>query len=100
MGRASSRTEIIVVLVLFLLMPLLASCSDDNGDSAQPLAAPSEPIDETVPPPEPVKITIGNMTDITGPSSNATTVMTKALEHMGEYYNDQNQIPAREPHVI
>ena len=100
MGRASSRTEIIVVLVLFLLMPLLASCSDDNGDSAQPLAVPSEPVDETVPPPEPVKITIGNMTDITGPSSNAMTVITKALEDMVEYYNDQNLIPGVELEVI
>ena len=103
MGRSSSRTENTVAVVLFFLLPLLASCINGNGDTAQPLAAPSELADEAVPPPEPEKdvvITIGNLTDITGPSSNAMTVITMALEDMVEYYNEQNLIPGVELKVI
>ncbi len=42
---------------------------------------------------EPVVITIGNHTDMSGVASSAMVVITKALEDITAYYNEENLIP-------
>jgi len=64
------------------------------------------PTIEPIPAPTPTakhgitKITIGNLTDMTGAASIAMRPMTMALEDLVEYYNDQNFIPGIEFEVI
>ena len=43
--------------------------------------------------PEAVTITIGNLTDVTGVASNATEILTMALEDTVDYYNERDKIP-------
>ncbi len=43
--------------------------------------------------PEAVTLIIGNLTDVTGVASNATEILTKALEDTVEYYNERGKIP-------
>ncbi|NQT73005.1 MAG: ABC transporter substrate-binding protein [Chloroflexi bacterium] len=47
-----------------------------------------------------VTITIGNLSDLTGVSSNAMGVVNIALEDTVEYYNERNLIPGVELEVI
>ncbi len=49
---------------------------------------------------EPVKITIGNLSDITGPASNILRVTDTALGDMIRYYNENNLIPGVELEVV
>jgi len=67
----------IFLAVLILALPLLVACgSAENETSAKKRV-----------------ITIGNITDITGPASNAMSPINKGLDDIVRYYNDQNLIP-------
>ncbi|NQT74675.1 MAG: ABC transporter substrate-binding protein [Chloroflexi bacterium] len=93
-----------------LLVPFLASglmlnsiACESGGEEATlaPVTQPSSTITSESPVTlEPVKITIGNLTDITGPSSNALVVITTALEDLVGYYNENSIIPGVELEVI
>ena len=97
--------ELAILLVPFLasgvLLNSIACNSDGEEATLAPVAQPTSTI--TSEPPvvlEPVKITIGNLTDITGPSSNALVVITTALEDLVLYYNENNIIPGVELEVV
>ncbi len=97
--------KLVILLVLFLTLVLLLNsmACDSGGEEAtlDPVVQPSGTI--TSEPPvtlEPAKITIGNLTDITGPSSNALVVITTALEDLARYYNENNFIPGVELKVV
>ncbi len=49
---------------------------------------------------EPLIITIGNLTDLTGPSSSVSSIITLALEDMVKHYNERNLIPGVELRVL
>lgn len=90
----------ILAFVLFVTISLMvAGCGDDdgvgNGDADDKEASPSTP-----PPSEPIKITIGNHSDLTGVSSNAMILVTRSLEDMVDYYNKENLIPGVELEVV
>ncbi|MCP4607431.1 MAG: ABC transporter substrate-binding protein, partial [Planctomycetes bacterium] len=76
----------------------IACESDSEEANTEPVVQPSSPISSELQ--EPVKITIGNHTDVTGPASNAMEFITMALEDMVEYYNDQDLIPGVKFEVI
>lgn len=98
--KVSNRSQIIILsLVLLLLLSLITCIGDDDNDS-QPLAVPSEEIDGIVTPKEKTIITIGNYTDITGPSANASAIINMALEDMVQYYNEGDLIPGVKFEVI
>ena len=86
------------VLYLILSLILLGSiaCNDENEASAP---IPTTKITAS-PTPEPVLITIGDLTDITGPGANALSLITMVLEDMVTYYNQQNLIPGVQLEVI
>ena len=97
--------KLAILLVPFLALGLILSSiaceSDDEEATLDPLAQPSSIV--TSEPQmilEPVEITIGNLTDITGPSSNALVVITTALEDLARYYNEHNIISGVELKVI
>ena len=75
-----------ILLVAILLVGTLA-CGSDNAEKSPSASMPSkEPIESII-------ITIGNLTDKTGPSANAMSIIDKALADVVQYYNDQDLIP-------
>jgi len=81
-----SRTIGVIFLALAIL-PLTISCGGGDGGSSTIVP---EPTQES---PEAVVITIGNLTDLTGPASVAMTTINMGLEDLVRYYNEQKLIP-------
>ena len=85
---------LVPVLTSGLILSSLACESGSEEAPSAPLVQPSSTITSEPPEiPEPVEIIIGNYTDITGPSANASAVMNMALEDMVRYYNEEDLIP-------
>lgn len=76
---------LLCVAILVLALTLLPSC---GGKST------SEPADTSV------TITIGNISDLTGASSNAMRYVNMALEDTVNYYNEQGLIPSAQIRVL
>ncbi len=95
---------IVILVIAFIFLSSLTGCSSsDNEENGETISIPTTSVDPTVKPtvePEPVKITIGNLTDITGPASHPFSIITMALEDIAGYYNDENLIPGVELEVI
>ncbi|MBM3133075.1 MAG: ABC transporter substrate-binding protein, partial [Chloroflexi bacterium] len=86
-GVFSNRLPAIMALVLVLaLLPVLAACGDDGAPSTSLPPGGDEPARK-------VTITVGNLSDLTGPAAAAMTVINMALEDIVRYYNDEDLIP-------
>ncbi len=100
MSRVCSKLMGVVLVMVVFGLSLLISCgggSDDPSPMAQPTNAPPEtPILLG----EDVVITIGNLSDLTGVSSNAQSTINTALGDLVKYYNDNDLIPGVELEVI
>ncbi|MFC2027995.1 ABC transporter substrate-binding protein [Chloroflexota bacterium] len=86
----------ILITAIVLLSSLIGCNSSDNEDNGDTVSVPTPSVTPTVIPTgesEPVTITIGNLTDITGPASNPLSVIATALEDLARYYNENNLIP-------
>ena len=104
------RKLTILLAPLFAILISVGSIACDSGnddikDDLAPLARPmAQPLstNSSVSPVirEPVEITIGNLTDLTGPASNQFILITAALEDLVRYYNENNIIPGVELKVI
>ena len=92
----------ILLAVLLLTLTILAACNGDDGNGTVPPTTPvtTLPSPTKTIPPKPIKIIIGNHTDVTGVSSNAMELLTIALEDTAEYYTENNLIPGVEFEVI
>jgi len=92
---------LIPFLALGLILNSIACESDSKEATLSPVGQPSSTI--TSEPQvilKPIKITIGNLSDITGPSSNVQIIINMALDDLVEYYNSENLIPGVELEVI
>ncbi len=88
---------------LFLGLLLNSIACDSSGEEVNtpPVAQPSSVVTSESPvTKEPLKITIGNLTDLTGPASNQFIIITTAFEDLVRYYNENNIIPGIELEVI
>ena len=85
------KITITLLAILLILLPLLVACDDDD-DTVTPTA---EPTDEPTSM-EPVKFTLGNISDITGPAASALTVVDFALGDLMKYFNENDLIPGLE----
>ncbi len=109
--KISIKMATLILASLLLLLPLVAACGDDD-ETAVPTAAPTappveptaeptaEPPEEPTEPADKVKITIGNLTDLTGPASVAMPPVNAGLKDAARYYNENNLIPGVEVEVI
>ena len=95
--KTTIKTAIIVLIAMLLALPLLAACSSGDDEEPSPTTKPpvqptvtSEP---TVPPPDDVTITIGVISDLTGPSAEAHRIMNMALQDQAEYFNQEKLDP-------
>jgi len=70
-----------------MVLPFLVACGDDEEEnpSFEPTSSPS-PVEDVV-------ITIGNLSDLTGPSASAQNLINLALDDLVEYFNEENLIP-------
>lgn len=107
MVTISSKIGMVILSLLLLALPLLAACSDDDetaevtstetsGLVPTETAEPTESPIPTEKPAEDVVITLGNMSDLTGPAAQALIVVDMALEDIVRYFNDNNLIPGVE----
>lgn len=87
------KTNLILLFCLLLSVMLVTACG--NGDTDDKTPIPDLPPDDEL-----VLITIGNHSDMTGVSSAATIVITKALEDMAAYYTDEQLVPGARFEVI
>ncbi len=92
----------IILVILLLAMSLLSACDGGDGDEVteQPTSQPTSGPVTSPEPGEKVIITIGNHSDLTGPTSNAMDSINAALDDLIEYFNDENLIPGVELKVV
>ena len=102
MIQRTVKLGVMVLAVILLALPLLTACS--NGDETEQLTvSPTETVPPTDTPTEQtekVKITIGNLTDHTGPASKAMPAVNAGLKDAARYYNENNLIPGIEVEVL
>lgn len=80
-----------------VLMPTLAACGTGNGskeDQATDVAGTGGNAND------PVVVTIGNLTDLTGPSARGNELVNMALEDMIRYANAESMIPGVQLEVV
>ncbi len=90
------NTAFVAILAVVVVFP--GACSGSDNDEI----IDETPVDtpETAQEIEPVKITIGNLTDLTGVSANALVDLDAALNDVVTYYNESDLIPGVELEVI
>ncbi len=103
--RATEKLGICLVAILLLTLPVLGACSDDDDTPVATATASTtpEPTQEPIVEPSPVEevtITIGNLTDKTGPASRALTMVDMALEDLAEYFNEEILVPGAKLKVV
>ena len=83
-----------IPLIIVLIGVACVACNgDDDGTKAQETQGPTTPVEDVV-------ITIGNITDRTGPAASAFQYMDMALEDTIRYYNENNLIPGVELKLV
>jgi len=93
-----SRIGMIGMAVMLLLLSLSIGCTSGEP-SPSPLVRPTATPEMPETPPD-VVITIGNLSDLTGVSSNAMVYINMALDDLIKYYNENNLIPGVRLNVI
>jgi len=104
--RISSKLGILFLAALLLIIPLLAACSDDDeteeptatvtptqSPTTEPTIEPTDVPTVQPTPAEDVVITLGNLTDFTGPAAVMMLPVDTALADMVRYFNEENLIP-------
>jgi len=101
MVETSTKKRYLVLMTVLPALLALTACGDGEEEAVLPLARPSAATEETfVIPDEPVVITIGNLTDKTGPGSNAIAQVDMALEDMIAHFNSEGLIHGVELKII
>ncbi len=100
----SRKLRFSLLLVALIGSLLLVACGSDDDSSGVPLANPTsmpgeEPEDISIPA-EDVVITIGSLTDLSGPALTGVELIDAALDDLVKYYNEENLIPGVELKVI
>lgn len=90
----SNRMVLSVLVGLLLVLPVLTACGGSDDEETVKSTSQADDLAEME------TITIGNLTDKTGPISNALSIMDLALEDMVNHFNDNNLIPGVELKVI
>lgn len=86
----------LVMLVALILVIGTAGCGGDDGETPVPTAQPTS----TSEPQKNVVITIGNLTDKTGPGATAMAYVDMGLADTVDYYNENSLIPGIKVKVI
>ncbi len=91
----------VFLLSLVLMLSSIGCANDSEEETFSALVQSAGTVTaEPLTTPEPVVITIGNLTDKTGPSANPLSLIDMALEDTVRYYNEDNLMPGVEFKVI
>ena len=93
-----TRIGIIRIAIILLLLSLSIGCTTSEEPSPSPQVQPSHTTETSLV--EDVVFTIGNLSDLTGVSSNAMVYINMALDDLVEYYNENNLIPGVKLKVV
>jgi len=90
--KTPSRIGMIGLAMILLLLPLSVGCSggDDEEEKTPTQTATVKPTEE---PAEDVTITIGFLSDMTGPAAKAMETVNQTLNDVIGYFNEENLIP-------
>ncbi len=95
--KTSGRTIIIALAVSLLILPLLVACSSGDDEEPSPLVKPADQPTATSEPtellPDEVTITIGVISDLTGPSAETHRLINMAMKDLAEYFNQEKLDP-------
>ncbi|MFO8009387.1 MAG: ABC transporter substrate-binding protein [Dehalococcoidia bacterium] len=80
----------LLLVIMLVALPLMTACGDDDDDATATKETPVKKI----------TVTIGILTDKTGPASQALAPVDQALKDMVKYFNDENLITGAEVKVI
>ena len=101
-ARKSSKVILGCLSLILILIMATSGCGDDSNGT--PTAAPTSTTEvgtgDTLTPVKDVVITIGSLTDLTGPSAVALEPIEAALDDVVQYYNEENLIPGVELKTI
>ncbi len=101
MVQTSTNKGFLILMTVVPALLAMTACGGGGDDEPLPLAQPAATMEEmAVIPDEPVVITIGNLTDITGPGAGGVAMVDMSLEDLTAYYNENNLIPGVELEVI
>jgi hypothetical protein len=92
--RISSKAGLVGLMLLLVTLPVMAACSSNNGETATVEQAGTTESEEEI------VLIIGNLTDKSGPASNARKIIDMALEDVAKYYNNNNLIPGVELKIV
>ncbi len=92
MRKKLIKPTVLVLAFLLLALPILAACGgeDDNKGTTAPTEEPAEN----------TTITIGVISDKTGPATLAYTLIDMAVADLLRYYNEENLVPGVEFDVV
>ncbi|MFC2027691.1 ABC transporter substrate-binding protein, partial [Chloroflexota bacterium] len=97
MSRAITYPILLLLLTLVFVVPSCSSSDDeatqpDTQSTTEPTAAP-EPVEN-------ITVTIGNLTDLTGPAATGMSPINTALDDLVRYFNDEDLIPGVKLEVV
>jgi len=87
----SKQAALLAFLLIVSLLLTTSGCSNNN---------PDENIESATSEPSIQVITIGNLTDVTGPASTAMSLIDTSLKDLVDYYNENNLIPGVELKIV
>lgn len=106
--RTSGKQGLILLSIASLTLALVAACGDDDeSPSPSPSPTPTTPVSPAptaspTPSPSPTQMTIkiGVISDLTGPASQAMTVVDAALADLVRYFNEEGMVPGAKLEVV
>lgn len=100
-----SKIGIGMLVIMLSALPFLAACGGDDDekeptDKVTPTDQTTPSAKTTEPAGKKTEITIGNLTDLTGPASVAMQSVHMGFQDIVRYYNDNDLIPGVEVEIV
>ena len=86
--------------IIMLIFLTLGACSNNSNGDKNEFPQRQESAENPVSTQPLQTITIGNLTDMTGPAASAMHIVDEALADLVQHYNDENIIPGVELEII
>ncbi len=90
---------LVLVLAVMIVSTILVGCGDEGNDSGL-VQVPQESQKPVPTKSEPITVTIGNLTDLTGVAANPMSYIDMSVRDMVNYYNEENLIPGVELELL
>ncbi len=89
----SSKVRVIILVGLLLTLSSLVACGNGGDGDEEKTPAQTATVDPTEVPAEDVTITIGVLSDMTGPAAKPMLTVNQVVDDLIDYFNEENLIP-------